>query len=428
MPSRWDDDAEERVAKDVAEQKTEDPEKAVPRPSARGGGAVAADGAEAGSRWVAEPAPDLQPPQPLSEGTLPPAGRPERTALQEEAAAAIKVDTDPKRLKEGANKIKVGILGGKGVGKSYLFQAMVYRIRSTTHAGVLSYYMRDLAAELSISDLNDTLRRKLVIPDFLEGYSRMVRLEPTAMETQRWYHLQLNFATGMFGGAESTMNIEFLDGSGEALEMGLAIPLMRKLWEEAYKDATVMIFCLPIWTLFPDGEEMSEDDWDHRDRWLRGFAKVVTTYQEIRNRDLKVRSVLVLTMADDRKSALRTLYRRWIKPCIEVRGADTFLNQVRKGSGITRYLSTAREVSQYLYRELKRVEFGGQVTDPAQLNFGHGLPWIVPVSALDGEKLLQIEEERVRNPGYKYRGQPPIPAHVELPLLAAMCEHYNALM
>jgi hypothetical protein len=81
-----------------------------------------------------------------------------------------------------------------------------------------------------------------------------------------------------------------------------------------------------------------------------------------------------------------------------------------------------------LYRELRRVGFEGLITGPSELNFGYGLPWIVPVSAVDGNKLEQAEADREHAPKYRYVGAAPIPAHVELPLLAAMCEHHNALM
>src|SRR5262245_6344267 len=36
---------------------------------------------------------------------------------------------------------KFGIVGGKGVGKSYLFQAMVYRTLSGQQSGALTYYL-----------------------------------------------------------------------------------------------------------------------------------------------------------------------------------------------------------------------------------------------------------------------------------------------
>src|SRR6185436_13845110 len=40
-----------------------------------------------------------------------------------------------------ADAQKLGILGGKGVGKSYLFQAMVYRTFAGRQSGALTYYL-----------------------------------------------------------------------------------------------------------------------------------------------------------------------------------------------------------------------------------------------------------------------------------------------
>ena len=173
---------------------------------------------------------------------------------------------------------------------------------------------------------------------------------------------------------------------------------------------------------------MQDADWDLRDEILKAFSRVVDTYHEIRDQDLKVRSVLVLTMSDDRKSALRALYRRWIKPCIDQRPSEKFLSDLAGRSGLPRYLASAREVSQYLYREYGRISSSSLVRDLGELNFGYGKPWIVPVSAVQGDRLAVSMAAREKDRQYIYRGPEPIPAHVELPLLAALSEHYNALM
>jgi hypothetical protein len=68
---------------------------------------------------------------------------------------------------------------------------------------------------------------------------------------------------------------------------------------------------------------------------------------------------------------------------------------------------------------------------PRQLDFGRGLPWIIPISAVEGKTLARAIEARKGMtddaplpPGI----EPPVPIHVELPLLAALCENHNALM
>jgi hypothetical protein len=69
---------------------------------------------------------------------------------------------------------------------------------------------------------------------------------------------------------------------------------------------------------------------------------------------------------------------------------------------------------------------------PQTLTFGKGTPWVVPLSAIDGARLEQLEKHypkpddpaRLR----ETRRGAPIPVHVELPLLVALCERENALM
>jgi hypothetical protein len=358
--------------------------------------------------------------QPIDIGALRPPL--EGNVANEEETRDMIVATD--QLEQAHSGIKVGILGGKGVGKSYLFQAMVYR--AANPVGALAYYTRNKPATLWHSGLPDRNGRALAFADFLEAYRDWRRLPATTLASQGRYTLSLNFATGVLGASTSVMDIEFLDASGEMFEMGLATAKMRDLWNLAVGDATVMLFCLPIWALFPNSGEMRDEDWDMRDRWLHGFSRVLTTYREIRKPRLKVRSVLVLTMSDDHRCALRTLRRRWIEPYQKDEGV--FLSKTRQSSGIQRYLQSAREVSEYLYREIRRIDFEGLFQGPEALDFGHGLPWIIPVSVMDGEQLDVIETERSRNPGYNPRGRRPIPAHVELPLLAALWEHHNALM
>ena len=59
---------------------------------------------------------------------------------------------------------------------------------------------------------------------------------------------------------------------------------------------------------------------------------------------------------------------------------------------------------------------------------GGGDPWLLPVTAVDGEHLefiggltVDVRTNAVRRVG------DPIPAHAELPLLVAICDRYNAL-
>jgi hypothetical protein len=64
---------------------------------------------------------------------------------------------------------------------------------------------------------------------------------------------------------------------------------------------------------------------------------------------------------------------------------------------------------------------------PSQLDLGAGEPWIVPLSAIDGDRLAVLEADPTAHPARR-RLAPPIPLHVELPLLVALCSRSNALM
>jgi hypothetical protein len=137
-----------------------------------------------------------------------------------------------------------------------------------------------------------------------------------------------------------------------------------------------------------------------------------------------VKTILALTMADDPRSALTRLHDNWIAPYLEV--PDTYLRQLRRGAGVARYLANARRVSEALWEEFDSSWDHRVSAVPRSLDFG-SRPWLIPLSAIEGEKLAEIESKYPKS-----RPRPPlrapIPAHVELPLLVALCERTNALM
>jgi len=421
MP-RWNDDDKEDVAPEPKLLDKPEPVPPVANPSLLTEAAIV----------PLEPAPEPIAQEAAHDAAPPKRDEPPSRTDGEIEAPAITRSSEQTEPEEIPNAIKIGILGGKGVGKSYLFQAMVYRTVNIGKAGVLSYYLGDYAPDLWTSELDDPRWLRRSLDDFINAYRIWDRLPSTTQATQIWYRLRLNFRTGILGGNLSTMDIEFLDGSGEALETGLLNVNLKPLWIQAFREATVMVFCLPIWMMFPDSDKMTQKDWDDRERGLKGFGRMLTTYKEIRNPKLRVRTVFVLTQADDPRCALRSLHRRWIKPFIDrATGQDDrhdILRAIKRSSGITRYLASAREVSDYLYREFAHVRIQGLVRNPKELNFGAGPPWLVPVTAVDGVELNRITAQKEKTPGHRYQGDPPVPAHVELPLLAAMCEHHNALM
>lgn len=338
---------------------------------------------------------------------------------------------------------KVGILGGKGVGKSYLFQAMVYRTYAGVQAGALTYYLeRDGIHLFQAAGGEGQGRRQLTDTGaaialnrvtFIRNYQNWMRLSTTRKEEQQWYRLRLLLRTGWLGGTQSAMDVEFFEGSGEGFfELQTVDREDRALWTRAYQNAGVMIFCLPIWAAFPSAE-LTDEDWSHRDNLLRGFEQVLQNYLDMRRREdarQPVSSILALTMSDDRRSALRTLYDRWISPYLD--SPHTYLRQMRRGTGVARYINNARKISESLHDEFAAARDPRVNAIPQTLDFGRGRPWIVALSATEGARLDDLER-RFPDPDdparlAEARRAAPTPAHVELPLLLALCERENALM
>jgi hypothetical protein len=338
---------------------------------------------------------------------------------------------------------KVGILGGKGVGKSYLFQAMVYRTYAGMQSGALTYYLeRDGIHLFKAAGGEGQGRRQLTDTgaamalnrvDFIRKYQNWQRLSTTRKEEQQWYRLRMLLRSGWLGGTQSAMDVEFFEGSGEGFfELQTVDREDRALWTRAYQNAGVMIFCLPIWAAFPSGE-LTDQDWSDRDALLRGFEQVVQNYLDMRRREnarQPVSSILALTMSDDRRSALRTLYDRWISPYLD--SPHTYLRQMRRGTGVARYINNARKISESLHEEFAAARDPRVTAIPQSLDFGRGRPWVVALSATEGARLDDLER-RFPNPDdparlAEARHAAPTPAHVELPLLLALCERENALM
>lgn len=385
-----------------------------------------------------EPAPvrALGPAVPTDEGArifyMPPSSQPEVTqAPAEEDRATIQSffaeiadDKEPFDL-PGAEK--VGIIGGKGVGKSYLFQAMVYRTYAGIQSGAMTYFIENDATRL-FSALKRTDRASTVnLANFVKNYETWRRLPQTLLDEQKWYRLRLPFRAGWLGGRRSALDVEYFDGSGEGFFQAVRNAQNADLWRQGYLDARVMVFCLPLWAAFP-GSGLSEQDWQWRDGVIEGFEQVVQNYLDVRRfgkREHPVATILALTMADDPRSALSTLRQRWIAPYAQA--SHVYLKQLRTGSGVALYLANARRISEALADEFRGSRDPKVASIPQKLDLGAGPPWLVPVSAIDGTFLDELEKQypgqtpRPRLPG-------PVPIHVELPFLLALAERDNALM
>ncbi|MBV9497577.1 MAG: hypothetical protein JOZ54_25295, partial [Acidobacteria bacterium] len=334
---------------------------------------------------------------------------------------------------------KLGIIGGKGSGKTYLFQAMVYRTLAGAQAGALTHYLENDSTHLYRAsgdlafDIADTgTARPRNRASYIRDYKSWQRLGFTQKSRQEWLRLRLPYRTGYLGGSRSALDVDFLDASGEVLGTQTDDVESRALWEKAYLHAAVMVFCLPLWAAFP-AADLSDDDWETRDTILLAFEQVVQNYREMRvraNSKMPVSTILALTMADDRRTSLRTLHDRWIAPFME--SPHTYLRQLRSGNGIARYLANARKVSEMMHEEFAAARNPQVATIPQALDHGRGKPWIVALSAIDGTRLDDLER-RFPKPDdpdrlKEARKFAPVPVHVELPLLVALCERENALM
>jgi hypothetical protein len=328
---------------------------------------------------------------------------------------------------EGPPPARVGIAGGKGVGKSYLFQGMVYRTQVGERSGALTYFLERDSIELFSHDAISGRSRRENLEEFLRSYESWVRLEATRLEVQRWYRLHMGYRCGIFGERRAALELELLDGSGEGFFEAPLSAENLEIWRQGFLDVEVMVFCLPLWVAFPRGD-LTDADWEEREQRLTGYQKVVGNFAQVRAENgvrRPVRTLLALTMADDGRSALDSLRRAWIESYME--NPRRVLRSLRRSSGMARYLVNARRVSEAVRQEFREAPEARIARLPHQLDFGAGPPWLIPLSAVDGSRLALLQEHR-DEPQARLRLTPPVPIHVELPLLVALSERSNALM
>jgi len=301
---------------------------------------------------------------------------------------------------------------------------MVYRTYAGSQSGALTYYLEGirLFRAFKRSDRVQTMN----LARFVKKYSSWERLPQTQLDSQQWYRLRLRYRTGILGRECSSLDVEFFDGSGEGFFEAARNFSNRNLWKEGYLNARVMVFCLPLWAAFP-GPGLKKKDWQKQDELLEGFEQVVQNYTDMRSLNKQTRpvcSILALTQADDRRGALTTLYDRWIRPYMD--SPYTYLRQLRHGAGVARYLANARRVSEMLHEEFAAARDPRVASIPRSLEFGRGRAWLIPLSAIEGGQLDELDGKS--QPDGERPREAPVPVHVELPLLVALCERDNALM
>lgn len=254
---------------------------------------------------------------------------------------------------------------------------------------------------------------------------RWTRLATTLAAHQPWYRLTLPYRIGLLGHSRSVLEVEFFDRSGEQ-SFEAKDRASQPLWQRAYSEAQFMAFCLPLWVALP-GDDITSGDW--RAHSLDSFHDVVQNYRDMRRQlglsDRSVRSILALTTAYDRRSALKTLRERSIAGYLQHHRSVP--ERIRRSRGIARYIANARRVSEILTNQRAAADSPSVVRIPAELSFDGNPSWLIPVSAIYGEAPDQIEAD-FANPDGRPRRAPPEPIHVELPLIVALYEQGNALM
>lgn len=335
-----------------------------------------------------------------------------------------------KHKASSTKNFKLGIVGGKGVGKTYLFHAMIHRLEKFTESGALRYFFKDAGnIEIYSTASQEEPATKRSYASFNEKYDTWEELPATKVHTQRWHNVSIPYRTGILGQSQSYMELEFFDGAGEMFSTQTDISY--DYWKNNFSDISVIVFCLPLWVALPLKKNR---DSKSRREIIESFDTVVQSFKKIRednNNKKPVKTILALTMADDttKTSLGDELVNTWLKPyMLETadHGIDTnFFNDFKTGGAVNRYLANARKTSNILKEKIANGDrLISNLTN--KLKFGAGDPWIIPVSAIRGEFLAELNKldekpEDLSLPDHN-------PAHVELPLLVALCEKTNAIM
>ncbi|MEM8929898.1 MAG: hypothetical protein AAGE94_01920 [Acidobacteriota bacterium] len=296
------------------------------------------------------------------------------------------------------------LLGAPATGRSTLFLAMLARCHSRRWSGALApllgpgaVHARRLDADAD-RDTTDAL---------LDAYLGWQRLDPTEREETEGYRLELPYRAGWLGRATGRFQLELWSRPRDDIER-----------QRAIRRAEVLFFALPLWAAFPSREVKPEDRAAARHH-LDAFRRLVTDTLGLRETVRPPRSILViLTMADDARCALVDLQDAWIHPVLDA--PRRHLDRLRQPRHLLAYLHNARRVSDYLRTAL--TGHGAQTAHCVdQLDALGVRPSFLPVSAIEGRTLERAEA------GLLTSDASPTPAHVELPLLLALCAHSDAL-
>ena len=353
------------------------------------------------------------------------------TTSNDDIATAL-TEAVTRNLRESSGN-RLAIMGAKASGKTYFFHSLVFRLSATKgRLGALNKFVDGKSIHLFEAFMKTGKASKITMERFLRNYQSWNQLEFTRSEGD-WYRLEIPYRNGWLGRNTQSFDVDFIDASGEAF-FEAPINNNRETWD-IFAEAETLVFCLPTWVAFPKREIMKEKDWQERDNQLEGFSKVVKNYSDVheihkKNGKFKskdVKSILVLTMADDPRSNLEELKKTWIHPFQHSRGSRRLNKSLNSNQGIMRYLSDAQYISNQIYKEFENAS--DRIFKIINIiNFGKNKPWIIPISAIDGETLLEYENNRIEKNLEDADELLPIPVHVELPLLVSFTDKFNALI
>ena len=342
-------------------------------------------------------------------------------APSEEPGAAPAWKPSTAKLVTPKGVLKIGIAGGRQTGKTYLFQSIVYRTMDGSKSGALATFLGGEANEV-FTGFDEETRASISHDDLIRFYPQWTRLTPSLQDV--WYRLRIPYRSGFLGRRSTALDVAFLDAPGESFTL-------RGLASEAFQDVSVMIFCLPIWAVFNDPAALDKKSATDAKSALNDFESIVRLYREsLATKRRKVRVIVALTMADDRRSALDDVRTNWIEPFTNPKRTGRVLDVLAKPTALNGYLAAARRTSDYLRQRL-RDHLNPKVSRiPGSFRgFERGTTWYVALSAIDGAKLAQLDATPIpQQAALAATFPPPVPAHVELPLLIALCERTNALM
>lgn len=324
-------------------------------------------------------------------------------------------------------EVRLGLLGGTNVGKTYLLNGMFHRLQGGSRlGGALAALISDshglrLFCKRTKDGSTTTTRAKLT--QVLRPYLNNEKIASTVTDDETWFALDLPCNLGSLKSNPNEISIKIVDSRGEDIAQKLNVSSIRD-WAQKFVNTDVMIFCLPLWVLFP-GDHLEASDKTFVHEAFTAFEQIVENVSDAMKQEAlrPVPTVLMLTMADDDRvdggSELDSLQENWINDHRE--NFAEHMRQLRTPKGMMNYLSNAREMSEFIDALVERNGNASAYQLVRQLNFGSGKPWLIPVSAIDGNEILDVGlyADEITNE--------PVPVHVEFPILLGILHKMKAL-